>query len=125
MLVAAERAGPGLDAVIGDDDDVVIAAVTAAELLVGVELADRRRASRGAFVEAVLGTVPVEPYDLEVARHHAGCSPTAAARGGCAALTIFRSPRPRSPGGGRSSPPTPRAFADLPGCEVRIAGGGG
>jgi tRNA(fMet)-specific endonuclease VapC len=61
-----------LDDLIGDEDDVAIAAITAAELLVGVELADaRRRRSRQSYVESVLSTVPVEGYDLEVARMHA------------------------------------------------------
>jgi tRNA(fMet)-specific endonuclease VapC len=51
---------------------VAIAAVTAAELMVGVELADRRRSPRRrAFVTALLESLPVEPYDLEVARAHA------------------------------------------------------
>jgi tRNA(fMet)-specific endonuclease VapC len=72
VLVTAERAGTALDTVIGDEDDVAIAAVTAAELLVGVELADRRsRQRRHSFVEDVLSAVPIEPYDLEVARVHA------------------------------------------------------
>jgi tRNA(fMet)-specific endonuclease VapC len=45
--------------------------VTVAELLVGVELAGpRRRASRAEFVENVLAVVPVEVYDLGVARAH-------------------------------------------------------
>jgi tRNA(fMet)-specific endonuclease VapC len=71
-LIAAERATEILDDVVADDDDVAIAAVTAAELLVGVELADRRRkASRRAFVDALLATIPTEPYDLETARVHA------------------------------------------------------
>lgn len=70
--MTAERAGNALDTVIGDEDDVAIAAVTAAELLVGVELADRRsRQRRHSFVEDVLSAVPIEPYDLEVARVHA------------------------------------------------------
>ena len=57
---------------ISDDDDVAIAAITAAELLVGVELADRRRRPRRQeFVESILRAVPVEPYDAEVARSHA------------------------------------------------------
>ena len=56
---------------IDDTDDVVIAAITAAELLVGVQLADDRyRAKRGAFVDALLATVPIEPYDLDTARAH-------------------------------------------------------
>jgi tRNA(fMet)-specific endonuclease VapC len=72
VLVAAERSRQHLDTLIADDDDVVIAAITAAELLVGVHLADEaNRGRRMSFVDAVLGTVPVEDYDLDVARAHA------------------------------------------------------
>jgi len=61
-----------LDALLEDDDDVVIAAVTSAELLVGVLLADdANREGRASFVEAILATVPIEDYDLDVARAHA------------------------------------------------------
>jgi tRNA(fMet)-specific endonuclease VapC len=57
---------------VADDDDVAIAAITAAELLVGVELASRtRRERRLAFVERILANVPVEVYDLAAARAHA------------------------------------------------------
>jgi tRNA(fMet)-specific endonuclease VapC len=71
-LVAVERGRSALEGVVGDGDDVAIAAVTAAELLVGVELANsRRRAAREAFVEAVLAELPVETYDLDTARAHA------------------------------------------------------
>jgi tRNA(fMet)-specific endonuclease VapC len=57
---------------IGDDEDVAIAAVTAAELLVGVELADtKRRSARERFVTEILDTVSIEPYDLAIARTHA------------------------------------------------------
>jgi hypothetical protein len=38
FLIDAERTGGGLDEVIDDDDDVAIAAITVAELRVGVEL---------------------------------------------------------------------------------------
>ena len=49
-----------------------MAAVTAAELLVGVELADRRRRkARKRYVVALIRTIPIEPYDLDVARAHA------------------------------------------------------
>ena len=73
VLVAAERGRSGLDALLLDDDDVSIAAVTAAELWVGVGLAEgRRRARRTTFVEQVLSTIPAEDYDLEVAAVHAG-----------------------------------------------------
>lgn len=49
-----------------------MAAITAAELLVGVELADRRRKpARRKFVENLLSSIPVEAYDLDAARAHA------------------------------------------------------
>jgi len=58
---------------IAPEDDVAIAAVTAAELLTGVHLADSaHRDTRHAFVEELLATLPIEPYDLDVARAHAG-----------------------------------------------------
>lgn len=71
VLVTAERGSTAIDAVIGDDDDVAIAAITVAELLVGVELADRRRRPRREkFVTALVSAIPVEDYDLDVARAH-------------------------------------------------------
>jgi tRNA(fMet)-specific endonuclease VapC len=72
VLVTAERRRRPIERAIADDDDVAIAAITAAELLVGVELADRRnRARREAFVAEVLETVTVEDYTLSTARAHA------------------------------------------------------
>jgi tRNA(fMet)-specific endonuclease VapC len=72
VLVAAERGATKPLDLIDDQDDVAIAAITAAELLVGVELADaRRRAGRERFVSEVLDTVSIEPYDLDIARSHA------------------------------------------------------
>ena len=72
VLISAERSKARLDRLIKDDDDVAIAAISAAELLVGVELADEgRRSAREAFVRSVVETVPIVPYDLEVARAHA------------------------------------------------------
>ncbi len=57
---------------VGDDDDVALAAITAAELLVGAQMADRRhKVARRAFVDSLLSHIPVESYDLEVARTHA------------------------------------------------------
>ncbi len=72
MLVDAEREGiAALEALVGDEDDVAIAAISVAELAVGVELAGgKRRVKREAFVAAVLEAVSVEGYDLDVARAH-------------------------------------------------------
>ncbi|HEX6756024.1 MAG TPA: PIN domain-containing protein [Mycobacteriales bacterium] len=72
VLIRAERGRARLDRVLGDEDDVAIAAITAAELLVGVELADEaRRAARSVFVDDVIATIPVEDYTLDVAAAHA------------------------------------------------------
>lgn len=60
-----------LDRLIDDEDDVAIAAISVAELAVGIELADEeRRAKRAAFVAAVLDAVSVETYDVDVAQAH-------------------------------------------------------
>lgn len=50
-----------------------MAAVTLAELLVGVALADERyRPKRQAFVDGLVAVMPIETYDADVARAHAG-----------------------------------------------------
>ena len=121
VLVDAERSGRRLDRLIADEDDIAIAAVTAAELLVGVELADdARRPGRAAFVRSVLDTVPIEDYDVQVARVHARLL-----------AHVRRSGRPRgahdliiaATAAARdrlvvSTDAT--AFADLPGVPVRV-----
>lgn len=73
VLVDAERrGGTAFEESISDADDVAIAAITVAELAVGVEMADstRRHQARRAFVTAVLEALSVESYGLEVARAH-------------------------------------------------------
>lgn len=72
VLVALERGRPLVADALPDDADLALAAVTAAELLVGVELADDdRRSQRASSVEALLTAIPLIPYDLAVAREHA------------------------------------------------------
>ena len=72
VLVDAERGGDALVEVIDDGDDVAVAAVTVAELKVGVRLAKgRRRNKRERFVEAILDAVSIEPNDHDVADAHA------------------------------------------------------
>jgi tRNA(fMet)-specific endonuclease VapC len=73
MLIGAERRRAKLDEIVHDEDDVAMAAVTLAQLLVGVALAgDRHRPKRQAFVDDLVAVLPIETYDLEVARTHAG-----------------------------------------------------
>ena len=68
VLIVAERSALDLGSVIGDDDDVVIAAISVAELCAGIELADERnRARRSEFIAHLLELIPVELYDLSIA----------------------------------------------------------
>jgi predicted nucleic acid-binding protein len=76
FLIDAERAGGSADGPIEDDDEVAVAAVTIAELLAGVYLAQgRRRAARRRFASRVLDEIPVIPYDLAVAAAHGELRP--------------------------------------------------
>lgn len=67
-----ERSNTDLDAAIGDEDDVAIAAITVAELQVGVELSKgKTRHSRQELLNEILVSLPIVDYDIEVARVHA------------------------------------------------------
>jgi tRNA(fMet)-specific endonuclease VapC len=121
VFIDAERRGRRLDRLIADADDVAIAAVTAAELLVGVELADNaRRSARAAFVRSVLDTVPIEDYDIQVARAHASLLAHVRRSGrprGAHDLIIAATAAARD----RLVVSTDTAaFADLPGVPVRV-----
>lgn len=122
VLIDAERDDEALEQRIGDDDDVAIAAITAAELLVGVELADRRRRDRRArYVADILTTVSIEGYDLDVARAHARLLAHARRSGsprGAHDLIIAATAiaRDRLLVSSDAS-----AFAELPGVELRPA----
>lgn len=71
VLIATERQRGEASAAISPDDDVVIAAITVAELRTGIELASpEHRAQRAEFLVRVLETLPVEPYDLSTAEAH-------------------------------------------------------
>ncbi len=74
VLILAERQRTQLDfSAWRQYDAAFISAVTASELLVGVQRAQTggQRARRTAFVEGVLASLPALPFDLEVARVHA------------------------------------------------------
>lgn len=120
FLVDAERARVNLDEIIDDEDDVAIAAITVAELRVGVELAKgRSKAARRAFVEDLLAALPVLHYDLGVAEAHAQLL-----------VAVRRAGRPRGAHdliiaatalASRRTVVTadPSGFAGLPGVEMR------
>ena len=77
VFIGLERRGTTMkalpDVTPNKDEHVALAAITAAELLAGVERADSpgRRVMRQSFVESVLDTLPVVSFDLLAARLHA------------------------------------------------------
>lgn len=72
FLVDADRGTVDVDDLIGDDDDVAIAAITLAELTVGVELAAaQQRSRRRSYVDDIAASIPILPYDESVALRHA------------------------------------------------------
>jgi tRNA(fMet)-specific endonuclease VapC len=126
VFVALERRGLRLGALAGvapgeADAPVALASVTASELLVGVHRADtaERRLRREAFVEALLGAVPVLPFDLRVARTHARLWAQLAAAGtpvGAHDLLIAATALAH---GYAVLTDNPRDFGRVPGLEVR------
>jgi tRNA(fMet)-specific endonuclease VapC len=63
-------------------DDAAIATITALELLVGVERADdAHKQARAVHVETLLSSLPIEAYNLGVARVHARLAVEAMATG--------------------------------------------
>jgi len=85
VFVAAERGTLDLDRLheIHGEPGLVMAAITAAELLHGVHRVrgSGRKARAEAFVEAILAGVPVVPFDLACARAHARVGAALARRG--------------------------------------------
>lgn len=72
FLVDAERGTEVPEELIDSSDDVALAAITVAELLMGVEAASgRARTARAAFVTELVAALPVISYDLAIAREHA------------------------------------------------------
>ena len=123
-MVAGERGQLRLDDLIGDEDDVAVAAVTVAELLVGVELADAANQSRRrALVDSIVASIPVEDYDLDVARAHAvllAHAHRSGRRRGAHDLIIAATAVAR----GRIVVTADRGgFGDLPGVAVRLVAG--
>jgi len=70
ILIAFERRRFDLERLLADHAPPAIAAITAAELLIGVERADtaERRSRRDAFVQNIFARVPIIPFDLAQAR---------------------------------------------------------
>lgn len=119
--MAAERGVRGLTRLVEEGEEAAIAAVTVAELLMGVGLADEHhRPRRESWVAGLLSVIDVEDYDRDVARVHADLM-----------LQCRRVGRPRGPfdlmiaatavARGRTLITLDaRSVADLPGVRVRV-----
>lgn len=85
VFIAFERRGLSLDQLpnVAQDTEAALSSITASELLVGVFRSDsrERREAREAFVEGVLDSFPLVPFEVEAARTHAGLSAQLAATG--------------------------------------------
>lgn len=120
FLIDAERNSDELEAVLNDDDDVAVAAVTIAELRVGALLASRgRQGARTAYVNDIVATVPILGYGLEAAEAHAELLVAVRAQGkprGAHDLMIAATAKAfdRTVVSADGT-----AFRDLPGIEVR------
>jgi tRNA(fMet)-specific endonuclease VapC len=119
FLIEAERRGVDLDDAIEHDDDVAVAAITVAELLVGARLGSgRRRAARQAYVDDAMVSLPIIAYDTDVAIEHAELLIATREAGrprGAHDLVIAATARAT----GRTIVTTDqRAFADLPGVTA-------
>ena len=70
ILIAFERRRFDLERLLADHPGPSIAAITAGELLIGVERADtaERRARRESFVQNIFARVPIIPFDLAQAK---------------------------------------------------------
>jgi tRNA(fMet)-specific endonuclease VapC len=122
-LIALERGTVRPDEGMATDADVAICAITAAELLVGVALADdSHRARRETLVAGLIERVEILPYDLEVARHHATLLAhvrRAESPRGAHDLQIAATGRAKE----RTVLTTDRnAFRDLPGVSFQVLG---
>ena len=125
LLIDAERGVGGIEEQLWDDDEPAIAAVTLAELGVGVDLATgRARARRKRFFDAVAAEVPVVAYDASVAAAHRTLL-----------VAVRRAGRPRGAhdliiaataiASGRTLLTADRGFAELPGVPLRAVSDGG
>jgi tRNA(fMet)-specific endonuclease VapC len=123
VLIVAERGGFDLDRLIADSDEPAVAAITIAELGVGVEFATgRRKTNRRAFLHDLLDTLPVIDYGLDVATAHTALLIAVRRAGrprGAHDLIIAATARATA----RTVVTSDRAgFDDLPGVTVRAHG---
>jgi predicted nucleic acid-binding protein len=122
VLIAVERGRLSLTDLGTEADDIALAAVSAAELWFGVEMADdAHQAQRASFVNGIIEQFRVEGYDLEVARVHGRLLAETRRLGrprGSYDLIIAATSVARN----RIVVTMDKGFAELPGVQVRLVG---
>jgi predicted nucleic acid-binding protein len=124
VLIAAERRSLELDAALAahPDEPVGIAAITASELLHGVQRAATRaqRHRRETFVERLLDALPVFPFDLVTARIHASLWASLATKGVTVGAHDLLIGATAIATGYRVTTRDRRSFGRIPGLEVVV-----
>ncbi len=122
VLIAAERRTLDSDPAMAayGDETVAIAAITASELLHGVQRAATpvQRQRREAFVEKVLAALPILPFDLIAARIHASLWAQLAAKGASVGAHDLLIAATAIAAGYRVATRDRRSFGRIPGLEV-------
>jgi len=85
VLITLERQSRAIERLVAgrENEPFGISVITASELLHGVHRADsdKRRLMRGAFVEKIIQTFPLYPFDVNAARVYANLWSTLAKKG--------------------------------------------
>jgi predicted nucleic acid-binding protein len=122
VLIAPERGRLDLGRVLAEhgDEEIALAAITASELLHGIHRAVRStdRQRREAFVERLLGQVPVVAFDLVAARIHARLWADLAARGVAVGTHDLLIAATAIATGGTVATRDQRSFRQIPGLSV-------
>ena len=122
VLIAAEREDLDLGAALlaYADEPVGIAAITASELLHGVQRAATaaQRQRRESFVERLLAALPLFPFDLVTARIHASLWAGLAAKGTNVGAHDLLIGATAVAAGYRVTTRDRRSFGKIPGLEV-------
>jgi len=124
VLITAERRTIDLDRAMAEhaDEPVGISAITASELLHGVQRAATaaQRQRRQAFVENLLAVLPLLPFDLVTARIHASLWATLAAKGTVVGAHDLLIGATAIAAGYRVATRDRRSFGKIPGLEVVV-----
>jgi tRNA(fMet)-specific endonuclease VapC len=122
VLIAVERRKLDLQGALRGhaEEPVAIAAITASELLHGIHRAatTTQRERRQAFVERLLASLPVLPFDLPTARTHASLWAALAAKGTLAGPHDLLIGATAVAVGYRVATRDARSFGKIPGVEV-------